>query len=77
MMILFNGEDWKNNFTWEKRFHKEKNNISQKIPEFRRNCGSTNTCSSSFNKFIWDQITLGPRLIFNSNKTLSLLSLGL
>ena len=55
MMIFFNGKDWKNNFTWEKRFHIEKNNISQKIPAFRRNCGSTNTCSSSFNKFIWDQ----------------------
>ena len=41
MVNSFNREDWKNNFTWEKRLHKEKKAFSQDILANSINCRNT------------------------------------
>ena len=70
METSFDREYGENNFTWEKKLHKEKKALQ--ILTSLRNHGNTTYMSSPFNKVILEQATLSHQLIFNSKKTMSL-----
>ena len=70
MVTSFNEGDWQNDFTREKKLHKEKKfyKISLQVRETNKKYHTR--VFLPFNKFIREKPTLSPRLIFKIKKIL-------